>query len=166
MTDFDHDILQRLTELSAENDSLRQQITASDKSTLRLLETIKYLVGIAEHGEGRKLFDKETIEQFVLGYVKRIENQLAECQARRNQLLDVLYLHKNAGNPAYELMVEQVLKDRPDSTVLDTMLAAAELKGRREALLDAKNVAVNLLSLGYSAESITSDISNMAKELE
>jgi hypothetical protein len=43
---------------------------------------------------------------------------------------------------------------------------AGYLVGQRDALLDAKNVAVNLLSLGYSAESITSDISNMVKELE
>jgi hypothetical protein len=62
--------------------SLRQQLAESDKSTLRLLETIKYLVGIAERGEGRKLFDEETAEQFVLDYVKRIEQQLAECQQK------------------------------------------------------------------------------------
>jgi hypothetical protein len=71
---------------------------------------------------------------FIAGYAEG-QRKLAECQARRNQLLDVLYLHKNAGNPAYELMVEQVLKDRPDSTALETILKQA----KREALLDASN---------------------------
>jgi hypothetical protein len=65
-----------------ECESLRQQLAESDKSTLRLLETIKYLAGIAERGEGRKQLDGETVERFVLGYVKRIEQQLAECQAK------------------------------------------------------------------------------------
>ena len=59
---------------------LRQQLAESDTNTMRLIETIKYLVGIAERGEGREQLDDETVEQFVLGYVKRIEKQLAECQ--------------------------------------------------------------------------------------
>ncbi len=42
----------------------------------RLLATIKYVVGIAERGEGRQQRDDETTEQFVLGYVKRIESSL------------------------------------------------------------------------------------------
>ena len=69
-------------EAADEIESLRQQLAESDKSTLRLLETIKYLAGIAERGEGRKQLDGETVERFVLGYVKRIEQQLAECQAK------------------------------------------------------------------------------------
>lgn len=43
---------------------------------LRLIETVKYMIGIAERGEGRKIRDNETAEQFVLGYVKRLENAL------------------------------------------------------------------------------------------
>lgn len=51
---------------------------------LRLIKTIKYLVGIAERGEGRKIADDETPEQFVLGYVKRLEqaNQDASADLR------------------------------------------------------------------------------------
>lgn len=51
---------------------------------LRLIKTIKYLVGIAERGEGRKIADDETPEQFVLGYVKRLEqtNQDASAELR------------------------------------------------------------------------------------
>ena len=47
-------------------------------TVLRLIDTIKYLVGIAERGEGRKARDDELPEQFVLGYVKRLEAALAE----------------------------------------------------------------------------------------
>lgn len=47
-------------------------------TVLRLIDTIKYLVGIAERGEGRKARDDELPEQFVLGYVKRLEEALAE----------------------------------------------------------------------------------------
>lgn len=51
---------------------------------LRLIKTIKYFVGIAERGEGRKIADKETPEQFVLGYIKRLEqaNQDASADLR------------------------------------------------------------------------------------
>ena len=39
----------------------------------RMLKTIRYLIGIAERGEGRPILDNEKCESFVLGYVKRIE---------------------------------------------------------------------------------------------
>lgn len=48
---------------------------------LRLIETVKYLGGIAEKGEGRQQREDETTEQFVLGYVKRLESltRVANC---------------------------------------------------------------------------------------
>ena len=49
---------------------------------LRLIKTIKYLVGIAERGEGRKIADDETPEQFVLGYVKRLEQTNPDARAK------------------------------------------------------------------------------------
>jgi len=39
----------------------------------RLLQTIRYIAGIAERGEGRLQRDDETVEQFILGYVKKLE---------------------------------------------------------------------------------------------
>lgn len=59
---------------------LNKQIEEKDKEIarlnadlLRLIETIKYLRGIAEKGEGRAAREDETVEQFVLGYVKKLE---------------------------------------------------------------------------------------------
>lgn len=43
----------------------------------RLTATVRYLVGIAERGEGRKIAGNETVEQFVLGYVKKLESRLS-----------------------------------------------------------------------------------------
>jgi hypothetical protein len=40
---------------------------------LRLTGTIRYLVGIAERGEGRSIRHDETVESFVLHYVQRLE---------------------------------------------------------------------------------------------
>ena len=52
-----------------------QEPVATDlMDMLRLIETIKYLRGIAERGLGREIRDDETIEQFVLGYVKQLED--------------------------------------------------------------------------------------------
>lgn len=39
----------------------------------RVLTTLRYLIGIAERGEGRPMAEDETAELFVLGYVKRLE---------------------------------------------------------------------------------------------
>jgi hypothetical protein len=41
----------------------------------KLCKTIRYLIGIAERGEGRKIADDEPIELFVLNYVKKLEAQ-------------------------------------------------------------------------------------------
>jgi hypothetical protein len=50
---------------------------------LRLTGTIRYLVGIAERGEGRSIRHDETVESFVLHYVQRLEQGrpaiIAEC---------------------------------------------------------------------------------------
>ena len=54
---------------------------------LRLIKTIKYLVGIAERGEGRKIADDETPEQFVLGYVKRLEQTNPDARAALRERL-------------------------------------------------------------------------------
>jgi hypothetical protein len=39
----------------------------------KVIKTLKYIQGIAERGEGRPMRDNETLEEFVLGYVKRLE---------------------------------------------------------------------------------------------
>lgn len=55
----------------------------------KLLDTIKYLRGIAERGMRRKQIDTESVEQFVLGYVKQLEADsamIAESQAREQQM--------------------------------------------------------------------------------
>ena len=54
---------------------VEQEPVATDlMDMLRLIETIKYLRGIAERGLGREIREDETIEQFVLGYVKQLES--------------------------------------------------------------------------------------------
>ena len=42
---------------------------------VRLLKTLNYIEGIAAKGEGRQMRDDESLEQFILGYVKRLETQ-------------------------------------------------------------------------------------------
>lgn len=63
----------------------QEEVEASSKDSLRLLESVKYLRGIAEHGEERQQREDETVEQFVLGYVKKLEDQLAKA----NQLWQI-----------------------------------------------------------------------------
>ena len=81
-------------QLQDENNELRTQlaaaqeeIKASSKDSLRLLESVKYLRGIAEHGEERQQREDETVEQFVLGYVKKLEDQLAKAEQRIAELI-------------------------------------------------------------------------------
>ena len=45
----------------------------SAEECARVLKTLRYIQGIAERGEGRAMRDDETLEQFVLGYVKKLE---------------------------------------------------------------------------------------------
>ena len=71
--------------------------------------------------------------------VAELEKQLAECQAQ---------------TPLAEGPWEEQAYN------------AGKKEGQREALLDAKHVAENMMALGYKIEAIVGDISNMAKELE
>ena len=54
--------------------ALRQELDDYAKDVLRLIETIKYLSGIAERGTGNECPPDTTVEQFVLGYVKQLES--------------------------------------------------------------------------------------------
>ena len=73
----------------AEIERLRAELAESATDLSRVLETVKYLSGIAERGEGRKIGESETVEQFVLGYVKKLEAKIerlrAELEAVRKQ---------------------------------------------------------------------------------
>jgi hypothetical protein len=51
------------------------------EGVLKLTKTVRYLVGIAEVGEGRPMLDDETAEQFVLRYVQRLEQELKALQS-------------------------------------------------------------------------------------
>lgn len=48
---------------------------------LKLTATVRYLVGIAERGEGRPMLDDETAEPFVLRYVQRLEQELHRARS-------------------------------------------------------------------------------------
>lgn len=78
-----------MTDRQRMHDGIMNWIRMSDReptvdaaTMLRLIKTIKYLVGIAERGEGRKIADDETPEQFVLGYVKRLEQTNQDARAK------------------------------------------------------------------------------------
>ena len=49
----------------------------------RVMQTLRYLQGIAERGEGRPMRDDETLECFILGYVKKLEGALPAPQPER-----------------------------------------------------------------------------------
>ena len=63
-----------IVELRTENESYAKDI-------LRLLETIKYMRGIAERGTGKEMPEDIPVESFVLGYVKSIEAENAKLKA-------------------------------------------------------------------------------------
>ena len=77
------DLKDQLAKLRQQLAAAQEEIEASSKDSLRLLESVKYLRGIAEHGEERQQREDETVEQFVLGYVKKLEDQLAKANQLR-----------------------------------------------------------------------------------
>lgn len=81
----------RICDLKAELAQARTERDDHARDMLRLLATIKYLRGIAVRGEGREARDDETVEAFVLGYVKRIE-------AERDKYHDAL-IARHGGEP-------------------------------------------------------------------
>jgi len=58
------------------------------EGVLKLTKTVRYLVGIAEVGEGRPMLDDETAEQFVLRYVQRLEQELRALRSHVQPMLD------------------------------------------------------------------------------
>jgi hypothetical protein len=76
-------------------------------------------------------------------------------------------LSNKTSNQAFALNACQDARSLPsDSTALDTMLKAAELKGRREALLEAADYCDDFQIGSECNLDIGSGLRNMAKELE
>jgi hypothetical protein len=67
---------------SQQADASLEPVATDLMDMLRLIGTIKYLRGIAERGLGREIREDETIEQFVLGYVKQLEAAIRATRAQ------------------------------------------------------------------------------------
>ncbi len=90
---------------------------------LKLTATVRYLVGIAERGEGRQwMSTDETAEQFVLRYVQRLERasptvsaipQFPDCAVRL--ALKVLLNHVEPGWENCRAVVQKWLDGSPES---------------------------------------------------
>ena len=82
------------------------------RDMLRLIETVKYLGGIAERVEGRQQREDETTEKFVLEYVKQLEAQTSEPTPHKvgileEELLDLLLIIFHS----YERRVADILNE-------------------------------------------------------
>jgi hypothetical protein len=152
--------------------SLRQQLAECVVTNVQLIEDNCRLVQQLELKD-ELIEAKEMVNEDLREQVAEVQNQaiadvnhfrtaLAECQAREKAVRNVLRRYVERDDITHEAGVVDALALPYNSTALDEAIKQA----KREALLEAKNVAVNLISLGYSAESIVSDISNMAKGLK
>jgi hypothetical protein len=107
--------------------------------------------------------------------VESLRQQLAECQADNKRLRDTLGLWWGASEEDFEGILRQALAVPCNSTALDTMLAAAELKGRREALLELSEWCLyeerrlhgeREFEYKVGVDIVRDEIKNRAKELE
>ena len=113
---------------------VEQEPVATDlMDMLRLIETIKYLRGIAERGLGREIREDETIEQFVLGYVKQLESTQTVKQE------PVAWHHPECKGECIACLIERCVKDSYGTQGLDFMLrhinaapVSAETKAEQE----------------------------------
>lgn len=62
------------------------QETWSAEQCAQALRALRYIQGIAERGEGRRMRDDETLEQFLLGYVQRLEAPAVQSDQSENTL--------------------------------------------------------------------------------
>jgi hypothetical protein len=63
------------------------ELSERSAENLRLIECLRYISGIAKRGTGREQGANESVEQFILGYVKELE---AERDRYRNLLFEAL----------------------------------------------------------------------------
>lgn len=70
----------------------------------RLLKTVKYLIGIAERGAGRKMRNDETVEQFVLSYVRSLEQPQGEQEPVAWQSIEAMAVQRYKVVPAHDSM--------------------------------------------------------------
>jgi len=94
----------------------------------------------------RQLTECQKQHELVTSWLNPTREQLLACQAREKVLRDHLRWHirvyrvaDDAWSPEADCdrLMEREVGLPSESTALNTMLAAAELKGRREALLEA-----------------------------
>ena len=153
--------------------SLKRENAEWAEDVRRLTKTIKYLCGIAVKGEGREINEDETVEQFVLSYVKKCEQQIdaltaenaslkekREIWEERNVSLETKYADLTAERDEYlrakrenvELLkiIQEWKKD-----VLD-LTAELSKSALREKIL-AEKWGKECLELGMEKETLTAE---------
>ncbi len=67
--------------LAAAPEAPAVQETWHAEQCAQVLRALRYIQGIAERGEGRPMRDNESLEEFLLGYVQRLERKAPAVQA-------------------------------------------------------------------------------------
>jgi hypothetical protein len=97
------------------------------------------------------------------------DKEIAECQAREKVLRELLARYRNEtplGHQPHMIahLVDTVLALPSDCTALDTLLKAAELKGRR-GLLNRLHEVADTIGKNTTSQEARDSIRNLAKEL-
>lgn len=86
------------------------------KNVLRVVDDLKYIKGIIERGENRKLADDETVRSAILEYVKKLEGARFASERRAGWILDQLDVVKRGleakglGNAAFDDLIAALKK--------------------------------------------------------
>jgi hypothetical protein len=158
-----------------EVESLRQQLAIAERTTD---EVQRYADGVRDDLRQQLAECQYTLARSHANWTKS-DKELAECQAGEKGLREkiVYALSLSSFVTPQKRVLMEALAMQSDSTALDTMLAAAELKGRREALLEAIKLCENERiedsgvwegdrAYNTALEHAARAINNMAKELE
>lgn len=147
-----------------------QPATVPDEEVLKLLSAVKYIIGIAERGEGRAMREDESAESFVLGYVKRLEAKLATVpEGRVEASLEVAMIRKlykacvrtlEAGRDSILALggdcdpVDRMEESDPTLREARAMLAAASKPEQQEApeLTDEELMSLSMQHFGGNGQ--------------
>lgn len=82
--------------------SAQSDATWTTEECARVLKTLQYVIGIAERGAGRKMREDETVEAFVLSYVRRLErSSQADAVEALRMALDALSCTGESHDPGH-----------------------------------------------------------------
>lgn len=152
----------RIEALEAELAKEQEKVKELAKDLSRVLGTVKYLRGIAERGSGDRCPEDMTVEKFVLGYVKKLEQHIRNQNEQLEQQAETRKLALDAAVSSSCVLAAELADERKKRAADNAQYSADEIEWNKQ--LAAAQATITEMR-GYFWRDVSDELPKEAQEV-